>query len=48
MSPSAEGLSADSDFEYLLTFLPREWEVKAKELGALRRCRKFRDAQVLL
>lgn len=42
------GLRADSDFEYLVTFLPAGWEAKAKELGALRRCRKFPDAQVLL
>jgi len=41
-------LSTDSDFEYLLTFLPPDWEVKAKEMGALRRCRKFPDARVLL
>ena len=41
-------LRTESDFEYLLTFLPSGWEQKAKELGALRRCRKFPDAQVLL
>jgi hypothetical protein len=42
------GLKTESDFEYLLTFLPPGWEQKAKELGALRRCRKIPDAQVLL
>jgi hypothetical protein len=41
-------LQTERDFEYLLTFLPPGWELKAKELGALRRCRKFPDAQVLL
>jgi hypothetical protein len=41
-------LKADSDFEYLLTFLPPEWDQMAKKLGALRRCRKFDDAKVLL
>lgn len=42
------GFRADPDFEYLLTFLPDGWEQKAKSLGALRRCRKFPDAYVLL
>ena len=41
-------LKAESDFEYLLTFLPSDWESKAKELGALVRCRKFSNARVLL
>jgi hypothetical protein len=41
-------VSVESDFEYLLTFLPLGWEEKAKELGALRRCRKVPDARVLL
>jgi len=36
------------DWEFLLTFLPVGWEAKAKELGALRRCRKVPDAGVLL
>lgn len=47
-SETEAGLNAESDFEYLLTFLPPGWERKSKELGALRRCRKFPDAQVLL
>ncbi len=38
----------DRDFNYMLTFLPEGWEEKAKELGALRRCRKVPDARVLL
>jgi len=41
-------LAVDDDFEYLLAFLPPGWEEKAKELGALRRCRKIPDARVLL
>jgi hypothetical protein len=41
-------LRAETDFDFLLTFLPPEWERKAKELGALLRCRKFNNAQVLL
>jgi hypothetical protein len=41
-------LEIDSDFEYLLTFLPPAWNEAAKKLGALRRCRKFSDAKVLL
>jgi len=41
-------LNTDMDFEYLLRFLPPGWERKAKELGALRRCRKIPDARVLL
>ena len=36
------------EFEYLLRFLPEGWERKAKELGALRRCRGVADAQRLL
>ena len=27
-------LRAETDFDFLLTFLPPEWERKAKELGA--------------
>lgn len=49
MSLEAElGLRTESDFDYLLTFLPPGWEHKAKALGALRRCRKFPNAGVLL
>jgi hypothetical protein len=38
----------ERDWEFLLAFLPVGWEGKAKELGALRRCRKVPNAQVLL
>ena len=43
-----ERLDVADDFEYLLSFLPAGWEGKCKELGALRRCRKVPNAQVLL
>jgi len=38
----------EDDYEFLLAFLPLGWEEKARELGALRRCRKVPDARVLL
>ena len=41
-------LDVAKDFEYLTTFLPSGWQAKAKELSALRRCRKVPDAQTLL
>jgi hypothetical protein len=41
-------LDLDDDFDFLLTFLPAGWEEKARELGALRRCRRIPDARVLL
>ena len=41
-------LDLSKDFAYLLSFLPTNWEGKAKELGALRRCRKMSDPQTLL
>jgi hypothetical protein len=41
-------LKVSEDFEYLLSFLPHGWQAKAKELGALRRCRKVPDAETLL
>lgn len=44
----AAALEVESDFEYLLAFLPRDWQDKAKSLGALRRCRKVPDARALL
>lgn len=40
--------SQDSDWEVLLTFFPATWQQKAKELGALRRCRKFAGAESLV
>lgn len=45
---AAPTLQVQDDFAYLLTFLPEGWEAKAKELGALRRCRKVPDAATLL
>ncbi len=38
----------ESDWEVLLTFFPEAWQQKAKELGALRRCRKFAEAESLI
>jgi hypothetical protein len=40
--------SLESDWEVLLTFFPEGWQSKAKELGALRRCRKFAEAEALV
>lgn len=40
--------SQDSDWEVLLTFFPEAWQQKAKELGALRRCRKFAEPESLV
>lgn len=45
---AASTLQTDADFDYLLTFLPAGWQDKARQLGALRRCRKIPDARVLL
>lgn len=36
------------DWEIVVRVLPRGWEDKARELGALRRCREFPDAATLL
>lgn len=41
-------LDQEHDWPYLLTFLPSDWKEKAKELGALLRCRNFSDAEPLL
>jgi hypothetical protein len=41
-------LSIESDYEYLVSFLPPGWREKAKDLGALRRCRKVPSADALL
>lgn len=38
----------DSDWEVLLSFFPEGWQSKAKELGALRRCRKFTEPEALV
>jgi len=40
--------SLESDWDVLLTFFPADWQSKAKELGALRRCRKFAKAEDLV
>ena len=45
---STERLSVGEDFGYVLRLLPEGWQAKAKELGALRRCRKVQSAEVLL
>ena len=42
------GCLGEDDWSILTRFLPLGWEEKAKELGALRRCRGFPDAEVLL
>lgn len=47
MEQPTENLRAD-DFEFVLTILPEGWREKARELGALRRCRKVADAESLL
>ena len=44
----SDRLSVGDDFEYLVKLLPGGWQAKAKELGALRRCRKVESAEVLL
>lgn len=36
------------DWEIVMRVLPVGWQDKARELGALRRCREFRDAATLL
>jgi hypothetical protein len=41
-------LEQDDDREVLMTFLPSGWQAKAKELGALLRCRVFDSAENLL
>ncbi len=45
---SESALDSPADFEYLLGLLPLGWQDKAKELGALRRCRKIPNAETLL
>ena len=43
-----EILDNEDDWQVLTSFLPEGWKEKAKELGALLRCRKFLDAESLL
>ena len=38
----------EDDWRVLLSFLPSGWEGKAKELGALKRARGFKDSETLL
>ena len=45
---SSDRLRVGEDFEYLVRLLPEGWQAKAKELGALKRCRKVESAEVLL
>jgi len=44
----SEPIAQSQDWPYLVTFLPSGWQLKAKELGALLRCKKFPDAESLL
>jgi hypothetical protein len=48
VAESSDGLIDGEDFEYLVKLLPEGWQAKARELGALRRCRKVESAEVLL
>lgn len=41
-------LSQGDNWHVVLSFLPNGWEEKARELGALLRCRKFANAESLL
>jgi len=41
-------LDEEDDWQVIKRFLPSGWECKAKELGALRRCRNFANADALL
>lgn len=38
----------EDNWQVLRSFLPADWQDKAKELGALRRCRKFANPETLL
>ncbi len=41
-------ITGQDNWEVLLTFFPESWQQKAKELGALHRCRKFADPESLV
>jgi len=41
-------LDQEDDWQVLVAFLPSGWQAKAKELGALLRCRVFENAENLL
>ena len=45
---TAPAIRLESDFDYLVSFLPCGWEEQAKALGALKRCRGVKDAKSLL
>ena len=42
------GFGGEDDWQVVRRFLPVGWEDKARELGALRRCRNFSGAVALL
>ncbi len=48
MEEVQEGLRIEEDYAHVLAMLPDGWREKAKELGALRRCRKVQDPERLL
>lgn len=41
-------LDEEEDWHVVTKFLPAGWQVEARERGALKRCRKFESAEVLL
>jgi len=43
-----EALNTDRDWDVVMAMLPGGWQEKARELGALRRCRGFANAEPLL
>ena len=45
---SIKYLNHKDNWQVLMTFFPNGWQEKAKELGALLRCRKFVNAESLL
>lgn len=45
---ATDRLQVNEDFAYLTSFLPKGRQSKARELEALRRCRKVPDAETLL
>lgn len=45
---SEECLNTEEDWGIVTAILPEGWQEKARELGALRRCRRFENAEPLL
>jgi len=41
-------LDEEDDWHVLMKFLPMGWQTEARDLGALKRCRKFENAETLL